>query len=247
MNATISRTHPWRHALVISAIGLILAGVVGVLFAWLLQVTGDWRVGLPWERTVLLRIDRTVPATVDRVMLLLPWLGTNLTLLPILAALSLWVWRKRRRGELALQLMVTVVGSLILNAVLKAIYDRPRPELWPHRGQYQWAAYPSGHAIVGVAVFFTIAILLHRERGWRWPYVAAGVMLVINLYSRLYLGVHWPTDVIAGLLLGAVWLAVTMYAFSPFRRAASRQSTRAGAPASSRAVPRPSSIERAGA
>jgi membrane-associated phospholipid phosphatase len=180
-------------------------------------------------------------------MLGLPWLGTNLTLFPIVSAFSLWLWRKKGRGELALQLMVTICGSLILNAVLKDVFGRPRPELWPHRGQYQWSAYPSGHAIVGVAVFFTIARMLHRERGWRWPFGAAGTLLVVNLYSRLYLGVHWPTDVIGGLILGVTWLAVTQYAFAPF--AASKFNPRGsfGDRRSPTSAARRSSIEGAGA
>ena len=90
---------------------------------------------------------------VDWTMLALPWLGTNLTLLPIIAVVALWLWRKKDRGDLALDLMVAVIGSLILNAVLKDIFNRPRPELWPHRGQYQWTAFPSGHAIAGIAVY----------------------------------------------------------------------------------------------
>lgn len=242
-----STNHPWRRAIVISLVGLILTSMVGVAFAWVLQVSGDWRAGLPWEHSLLLRIDRSVPPAVDWVMLALPWLGTNLTLLPILALFSLWLWRKKGRGELALQLIITVLGSLIMNALLKALFDRPRPELWPHRGQFKWAAYPSGHAIVGVAVFFTIALMLHRERGWVWPYFVAGGLLTINLYSRLYLGVHWPTDVLGGLLLGVVWLAVMLYAFSPFRAAAREAAHDTPAerdPASARSR---SSVEGAGA
>ena len=210
--------HPWRRAIIVSVAGLLVSGMVGAAFALAVKSTGDWRAGLPWERSLLLGIDRSVPTFVDWVLLVLPWLGTNLTLLPIVAIAALWLWRKKGRGELALQLMVTICGSLILNAVLKDVFGRPRPELWPHRGQYQWSAYPSGHAIVGVAVFFTIARMLHRERGWRWPFAAAGTLLVVNLYSRLYLGVHWPTDVIGGLILGVTWLAVTQYAFAPFGR-----------------------------
>ena len=207
--------HPWRRAVTISVAGLVLAAVVGVLFALLVQSRGDWAVGLPWERALMLSIDRTVPTFFDWVMLSLPWLGTNLTLFPIIAAVSLWLWRKKGRGELALQLLVLVVGSLVLNAALKAIFDRPRPELWEHRGQFAWASYPSGHAIVGVAIYFTVARMLLRERSWRWPYVVATLMLAVVLYSRLYLGVHWPTDVIGGLLLGFVWLAVVEIAFRP--------------------------------
>ena len=211
-------SHPWRRAITISVAGLVLAAVVGALFALLLQSRGDWRVGLPWERSLMLSIDRTVPTFLDWVMLSLPWLGTNLTLFPITAAVSLWLWRKKGRGELALQLMVVVVGSLVLNAGLKAFFDRPRPQLWELRGQFAWASYPSGHAIVGVAIYFTVARMLLRERGWRWPYVVATLMLAVVLYSRLYLGVHWPTDVIGGILLGAVWLAAVELAFWPLAR-----------------------------
>ena len=202
----------------VSAAGLILAGAIGVAFALWLQREGDWGVGLPWERALMLSLDRTAPPVIDWVMLALPWLGTNLTLAPIIGAFSLWVWRARGRGDLAVQLMITVLGGLILNAVGKDMFDRPRPDLWPLRGQYQWASYPSGHAIVGVAVFFMVARLTYRERGWRWPFLAAAILLVVSLYSRVYLGVHWPTDVIGGMLMGAAWLATVIVAFRPVER-----------------------------
>jgi undecaprenyl-diphosphatase len=230
-----------------SVAGLLLTGAVGAAFALLLQASGDWRVGLPWERALLLSIDRTIPTAVDWMMLALPWLGTNLTLLPIIAVASLWLWRKKRRGDLALHLMITVLGSLILNAVLKDVFGRPRPELWPHRGQYQWAAFPSGHAIVGLAVYFTIARLLQRARGWRWPYVLATALLAVNLYSRLYLGVHWPTDVLGGLMLGVCWLFATLYAFAPLERQHAGSATLHAHRDNPTAVPARSPIERAGA
>ena len=212
-----------------------------------MQSSGDWRVGLPWERSLLLSIDRTVPPVLDWIMLALPWLGTNLTLLPIIAVVSLWLWRKKGRGDLALHLMVTVVGSLILTAVLKDVFGRPRPELWPHRGQFKWAAFPSGHAIVGLAVYFTAARMLDHARGWRWPYVLSATLLVVNLYSRLYLGVHWPTDVLGGLLLGASWLFATTYAFAPLEQQHNRGAARRAEPGDSVGVSGPSSIEGVGA
>jgi undecaprenyl-diphosphatase len=199
--------------------------VVGAAYALWLRSSGDWNAGLPWERAFMLSLDRNVPRVVDLIMLGLPWLGTNLTLLPIIAAFSLWLWLKKGRRELAAHLMITTVGSLIMNAVLKDVFNRARPELWPHRGQYQWASYPSGHAIVGVSVIFTVAMMLYRQKGWWWPLVVAAVMLVSNLYSRLYLGVHWPTDLIGGLIIGILWLGVTQYAFAPFRQPIPSRST----------------------
>jgi membrane-associated phospholipid phosphatase len=65
---------------------------------------------------------------------------------------------------------------------------------------------------------FTIAIMLHRERRWIWPVLVAACVLLLNLYSRLYLGVHWPTDIIGGLIVGVVWLAGTQYAFRGIER-----------------------------
>ena len=210
-------THPWRRAITLSVAGLLVSTAAGVLYALRLESSGDWRIGLPWERALMLAIDRTMPVAFDWIMLGLPWLGTNVTLLPIIALFSLWLWRKKGRGELALQLIVVSMGSLIMNAGLKDAFGRPRPDLWEHRGQYAWSSYPSGHAIVCASVYFTIALMLFRERGWRWPFAAVTMLMGVVLYSRLYLGVHWPTDVVGGLLIGLVWLAATEYAFAPFR------------------------------
>ena len=197
-----------------SAAGWLAAFAVGVVFALWLRTTGDWNVGLPWERALLLRIDRTMPALFDWAMLVLPWFGTNITIMPALVIASIWLIRKRRRYDLAAHLTIVHLGSISLNSWMKAIFDRPRPDLWQPRGQFAWASYPSGHAIAGVSVLFTIAILLHRERGWRWPYLVVTLLLAVNLYSRLYLGVHWPSDVIGGVVIGVVWLAATVLAFS---------------------------------
>ena len=186
---------------------------VGVLYARSLQRAGNWADGFQWEHDLLTAVHALVlPHAIDTVLLFLPWFGTNITLLPLSMAAALWLVRRGYR-RLAMHLLVLQVGTLTLSAVLKFSYDRPRPMLWEWRGQFAWASYPSGHAIVSVAVPFTIAIMLWRSLGWRWPFAAATGLLAVTIYSRLYLGVHWPTDVIAGMLMGAVWLIATLMAF----------------------------------
>ena len=178
-------------------------------------VEGEWARGVVWERDLLMAVHRVELSTLlDWTMLIVPWFGTNITLMPLTFVAAAWL---ARRGQLviALHLVVVQVGTLTLSALLKAMYDRPRPDLWEQRGQFAWTSYPSGHAIATVAVLFTIAILLRRARGWRWPFAVAIAMLLISSYSRLYLGVHWPSDVIAGLLIGVVWLLSTLVAFRP--------------------------------
>jgi undecaprenyl-diphosphatase len=195
--------------------GYLFALGAGIVYARSLIADGEWTKGFQWEHDLLQAVHAVeLPAFADRALLILPWFGTNITLLPLSLIAAVWLVR-RGHWRVATHLIVLQVGTLTLTAILKALYDRPRPTLWEQRGQFAWASYPSGHAIASVAVPFTIAILLWRMRGWRWPFAVAGLMLAVTSYSRLYLGVHWPTDVIAGLVMGCVWLIATLIAFRP--------------------------------
>jgi len=219
-------TKEWLRSLLWCLGGYLLSLGVGVAYARYLMAAGEWTEGFPWEHDLLQAVHRaTVPAFVDRAFLILPWFGTNITLLPLSLIAAVWLVRHGYR-RVAVHLIVLQIGTLTLSAVLKGFYDRPRPTLWEQRGQFAWASYPSGHAIASVAVPFTIAIILWRMRGWRWPFALAGAMLMVNSYSRLYLGVHWPSDVIAGVLMGAMWLLVTLIAFRPLDAAEVRSRRR---------------------
>jgi membrane-associated phospholipid phosphatase len=202
-----------RQRWALFVIGFAACFGIGAAYARWVQSSGDWSHGLPWERSLMYRIHHPLPFLVDRLMLAFPWFGTNITLIPGVLIIAWWVWAKAHRRHLAVQLLVVQLGSYLLNPSLKALFERSRPDMFERRGWYGWSSYPSGHAIASIAVLMTIALILHNVKGWRWPYVAALTIMLSSMYSRMYLAVHWPTDVFGGAIVGGAWLAVTAWAF----------------------------------
>jgi undecaprenyl-diphosphatase len=201
------------------------AWAIGIGFGYGLKGTRWWDGGAGWERDTLRYFHaQQLPRWLDMAMLASPFLGTNLVILPLMVAVGVWLWRVKHAPLTAVHLLVVSVGSLSLNPTMKYLLDRNRPALFPLRGMYNWASYPSGHLILTTALYFTVALMLRRTRGWRWPFVAALLLVVFTCYSRLYLSVHWPTDLVGGMLIGTVWLVGTWKAFTTFdpRRRARR-------------------------
>ncbi|QND69165.1 phosphatase PAP2 family protein (plasmid) [Mesorhizobium loti] len=113
-----------------------------------------------------------------------------------------------RKRALALLMSVAVLGGVAISTFLKMGFDRPRPDI-PHAARVFTASFPSGHATLSTIVFLTLGALLtgvNADRRVKFYFVALAVFLTVMVgLSRVYLGVHYPTDVFAGWSVGAAW------------------------------------------
>jgi undecaprenyl-diphosphatase len=189
------------------AAGLAFSAFVVWAFAELADevVEGDSR---RFDRAVLLWIHSSFPGWLDGPMRLVTALGYYWVVIPLLAVAVLAFYRKDWRLS-AILLVVSTSGSIVLTTVLKAIFERSRPELFDSGYTASFYSFPSGHATLAVGFYGTLTLLLaYRLRGYaRWLVAACGVSLVLLIgFSRLYLGVHYPTDVLAGFLAALLWL-----------------------------------------
>lgn len=135
-------------------------------------------------------------------------LGGNgyLSLLTLAVVGYLYLDRKPRAAWFV---VVAVAGGLLLSTGLKELFDRARPDLVPHGSYTYTASFPSGHSMLSAVTYLTLGTLLARLQSRRALKVyLLAVALVFTLLvgvSRVYLGVHWPTDVLAGWSAGAAW------------------------------------------
>jgi undecaprenyl-diphosphatase len=150
-------------------------------------------IGPPWLVSGALDITALGSATI-----------LGLTVLAVTGYLVLQgTWRR------GLFVFVASVGGWFINSALKRIFQRPRPDVVPHLREVMTMSFPSGHALISAVVYLTLGALLMRisERRLTKFYCMAVAMLGTFLIgaSRVYLGVHYPTDVVAGWLMGFSW------------------------------------------
>ena len=135
-------------------------------------------------------------------------LGSVFFLTTLTLAVIGFLLLQKKKG-MALFTIVAVSGGLLLSTALKHIFDRPRPDLVSHEVYVNSAGFPSGHSMLSAVVFLTLGGLLARyTRQKRLKVYVLSLSILASLLvgiSRIYLGVHWPSDVLAGWTAGASW------------------------------------------
>lgn len=139
--------------------------------------------------TIIMRVASAVGGTAARLVML------------ALVALPLFLLARR---VTALWLVATVVGGMLLNVAIKQVFAAPRPDLLPHLDIVHSYSFPSGHAAGNLVFFAALAMLA----GGRVAWAAASLIILLIGASRVWLGVHWPSDVLAGWIEGVGWLAL---------------------------------------
>jgi undecaprenyl-diphosphatase len=148
------------------------------------------------------------PAWLAQAALDLTALG-SITDLCVIAVLASALFASGERWREAVLLIAAPLSGVVILNIFKRVFDRPRPPLALHAVVVGNASFPSGHAMLSAVVYLTLGALLahfaERARTKGFALVAGMVLTLAIGASRVYLGVHWPTDVIAGWALGAAW------------------------------------------
>jgi undecaprenyl-diphosphatase len=123
----------------------------------------------------------------------------------------------RRRPRIAQQVVAGALGGISAELVIKRFFRRERPTLLAHLEEVQSSSFPSGHSMAAASLYLTLAFVgsrSRRKRGHRAAVIAAASALASGIgATRVFLGVHWPTDVLGGLALGTAWACATEAAF----------------------------------
>ena len=168
--------------------------------------------------TVLKSLQSLHNPLLDRLTIAITYLGDPfwLTCFCLILAAVLF-WQKQKNA--AATLTIVVIGGVGLNFLLKDLFSRDRPMLEERLLDVDFYSFPSGHAMISIIVYgFLGYLLITRYRRWQSLILSSSVILILLIgFSRLYLGVHWFTDVLAGYAAGLVWLLVCILSLEIIR------------------------------
>ncbi len=189
----------WRFVLLFAGVLLPLAGFVS-----LAEEVHEFE-AFNFDAPLLWRLHGWHDPALDYWVVLITRLGYEWFLIPadVLIVAGLLFWRRWREATFA---ALSLAGSAVLNLGSKQFFQRDRPSLWESIAPESTYSFPSGHAM-GSMTFAWVVVLLAWNTRWRWPAVVLAPLFTLLVGgSRVYLGVHYPSDILAGWLAATVWV-----------------------------------------
>ena len=198
-----------KAALVHWAIGLVIVLAAAAIF---IDIAGDvWlKEGFTWDAPVMLFAYGWRSPWLDSFMVLLTQAGEAFVGI-IVAVLAFCLWRQGRLPE-AILIMVSVIGGVLIDFGLKALFARPRPNIIPPLVRPTTYSFPSGHTFAAVSLYGVMAVLFWRRQRYGWA-VFSSLWIPAIAFSRIYLGAHYPSDVVGSITVGIVWVAVVLVVY----------------------------------
>ena len=201
-----------------TSVGIVL--VAGVLLALVgtlgFAELGEWvRKGATqaFDVAVLKWLGAHQSRLLTSIMTEMTYLGTGTVVLMVVGVAALFLWHTEHKHSARL-LVAAVAGNILLNGALKLFFNRPRPSVFTWQVNAVSSSFPSGHAMSATVCYGTVAYLVARLQKHRWAKVltlgSAAILILLICLTRLYLGVHYPSDVIAGIIVGVAWAGFCM-------------------------------------
>lgn len=212
MTSPRGRVLRWLRALTLRTLALFgLAIIASVGFV---VIAAEMRHGAldQLDAAVELAVHRLDAAPMDVAMRTVSWIGENAVLLPVLVAVIALAVHHRRR-VIAIVLAIDAAVVITSYSLLKLMFSRARPRLFDKVALPTDYSFPSGHSMSAMGIYGVIAAaLIAMYPGARRPVIAAAALLIVSIgLSRVYLGVHWPSDVLGGWLGGIPPLVVSVH------------------------------------
>lgn len=200
---------------------LVALAVFGVVLPWGVFLKAASEIhegeGFPGDQSVLRWLHAHATPTLDALALGFTRMGGPLPMTGLAGLIFWYLWRRRQHRR-AWFFGSAIGGAAVLNLIAKAVLGRVRPAFWLSLAPKTSPSFPSGHAMGSVALVLAVSMLLVRSR-WRWAARIGGALFVLGVgLSRMYLGVHYPSDVVAGWIASVGWVSGTYFLFSPYLR-----------------------------
>ena len=215
----------WGALVAFFTISLLIGGAAAILFAVLARlVVGGFT--QQFDETTLRWLEARRTPWLDEHMLEITTIGSGLPLILMVIVASIFLWGSRHHWSVYF-LVMSALGGQVVNRLLKAEFGRPRPIVVDWGQHVDTLSFPSGHAMSSFIVYGSLAYLVARMapnralKRFTWAF-AAFMILTVGI-SRMYLGVHYPSDVLAGFIGGLAWVMFVAASMAALRFFAPRR------------------------